>query len=161
MELSSTTSEKRKSRAPASSTISLAGSLLVYSLLRFEHLSISRKASSSGSRWVFSKSNLVSWNQGKLRSGLKMDGFAAADESGEFEGDLKDEIFELSWRIGWASSDFHAGAQEHIEELVSIQFRQVKEARLTRPRSISTAAAIHNGYANQVSSQLSRRLFQV
>jgi hypothetical protein len=50
---------------------------------------------------------------------LKTDGFAAADEAGELLGDLSDEIFELSSRIGLASSDFHAGAQEHIEEFVS------------------------------------------
>lgn len=101
------------------------------------------------------------WNQGKLRSGLKIDGFAAADESGVLLGDLNDEILELSSRIGFARSDFHAGAQEQICEFVSIEFSAKVILQLTNPRSISTAAAIQSGYAYQVSSQLSRRLFQV
>lgn len=89
-------------------------------VLRFEPLSRSCNAISSGSRCVRSNSKRVIWNQGKLRKGLNTDGFAVADESGELLGDLKEESLEESSFSGLASNVFHAGAQEHIWRIVSI-----------------------------------------
>lgn len=78
--------------------------------------------SSDASRWVclaFSKSNRLIWNQGILRRGLKRDGGGVEDSFEEAFGVRYDDNFVVISLMCRASSDFHAGAQEHICNNVS------------------------------------------
>ena len=142
--VSTTMSEKRKSRAPASWTTSPRTSRPMWWSLRLEAVPSSCHETSSASLWVRSKSSLVIWNQGKLRKGWKRDGFAAADESRELVGDLNEEIFEDNSLSGLANNVFHAGAHEHIYCVISTTFQQDKlihlpgQGRSRRPQQ-STA----------------------
>jgi len=69
----------------------------------------------------FSNSNPVTWNHGKLRSGLNTTPLPLDEVSGvplELFGERKDEIFDESLyemlAMGLLRSDFQAGAQAQI-----------------------------------------------